>query len=163
MLYYDFDNDGLVDFPDGTSSGIKENNLQACWWDGFSWRISGSSIDVSSNTVTVKTTHFSIYALFPKETLFAQNYRPKERTITPASPQFNDVAHFDAQEGNDFKIMIYDIEGRKVRDILPPQLPQWDGKDEHGSFVESGVYLYQFEAEIEGRRKTISGTITVAK
>jgi len=52
---------------------------------------------------------------------------------------------------DDFKIMIYTVAGRKIREMVvpPSQLKHdfnkihWDGRDEDGDLVASGVYLYR--------------------
>ena len=67
--------------------------------------------------------------------------------------------------GDDFEIRIYDITGRLVKIInqASPSGPRWDGVDDLGNLVESGVYIYQFKADVGGTMKLISGTIAVAK
>ena len=161
--YYDLLNDGNVELADGTPTGIKETDLRIFWWDGFDWRLVGGKIDPDNNTVTIQTDHFSTYALFASGALSASDYRPKEKIITPASPGAFDTARFDGLNGVDFNIKIFDVTGRTVRSIAAPQLPEWDGRDEAGNIVESGVYIYQFDADISGSKKLISGTIIVAK
>jgi hypothetical protein len=159
LLYRDLDNDGnlddCADFKD-------ERYLKAFYYDGYDWRLIGGTVDAVNNTVTFKTTHFSTYALFPTR-LTADMYRPKERIITPALKDgYNDYAIFDGLNDEGSKIKIYDVLGRLVRTIS--DIPyEWDGKDEYGNIVENGVYIYQFKADVEGKKKLISGTIAVAK
>ena len=52
---------------------------------------------------------------------------------------------------------IYDISGSKVRTLINGQRPAgngqqvvWDGKDDFGNSVASGVYLYRIEARSLG-------------
>ncbi|OGS19245.1 MAG: hypothetical protein A2219_08700 [Elusimicrobia bacterium RIFOXYA2_FULL_50_26] len=163
LLYYDLDNDGLVELPDGTETQVNETDLLIAWWDSFQWRMLGGVVDTALNTVTIQTNHFCIYAVFAGAPASADFYRPKEKIITPATPGDNDFATFDGLAGSDFSITIFDMSGRKVRTIAYPSLPQWDGKDDGAAVVESGVYIYQFEADVNGSIKRISGTITVAK
>lgn len=163
ILYYDLDNDGLVELADGTETAINENDLTICWWDGFEWRYAGGKVDTAANTVTVLTSHFSMYALFAADDKTADDYRPAEKIITPATPGNNDIAYFGGLAGTDFNISIYDANGRKVRTLSSSQMPQWDGRDDAGSIVESGIYIYQFKATVAGAEKLISGTIIVAK
>src|SRR3989339_282702 len=163
LLYYDLDNDGLVELPDGTETQVNETDLLIAWWDSFQWRMLGGVVDMALNTVTIQTNHFCIYAIFAGAPASADFYRPKEKIITPATPGDNDFATFDGLAGSDFSITIFDMSGRKVRTIAYPSLPQWDGKDDGAAVVESGVYIYQFEADVNGSIKRISGTITVAK
>ncbi|MDI6641779.1 MAG: gliding motility-associated C-terminal domain-containing protein, partial [Elusimicrobiota bacterium] len=160
LLYFDLDSDGKVDGTD-----IDEKELGVFWWDGFCWRYVGGKVDTEKNVVTAKITHFSLYGVFPVKPLSADDYRPKENIITPACVDtFNDFATFDGLF-DEFEINIYDITGRKVITINQdsPSGPKWDGKDEFGNIVESGIYIYQFRAKADGRLKLISGTIAVAK
>ena len=91
-----------------------------------------------------KITHFTYYALFPVKPLTADDYRPKEKIITPAQiDNKNDFATFDGL-GDEFEIRIYDITGRLVR-LLNQTVssgPKWDGKDGAWKFgSERRVYL----------------------
>jgi hypothetical protein len=159
LLYRDLDGDGnLDDCPDFKD----ERYLKAFYYDGYDWRLLGGVVDMEKNTVTFRTTHFSTFALFPTR-LTADMYRPKERIITPALKDgINDVATFDGLNDEGSIIKIYDVLGRLVRTIK--DIPyEWDGKDEYGNIVENGVYIYQFKADVEGKKKLISGTIAVAK
>jgi hypothetical protein len=163
LHYYDLDNDGNVEYPDGTPTEYNERDLRVFWWDGFEWRLLGGRLDAENNTLTIQTSHFSIYGIFARTAMTAADYRPKEKIITPATAGGDMSARFDGLDGSDFKITIFDVTGTAVRIITSPQLPEWDGKDEAGRIVESGVYIYQFEAEVGGSKKLISGTIIVAK
>jgi len=157
MLYFDLDSDGKVD-----DTETEEGNLRVFWWDGFDWRLVGGCVDVEKNVVKSKIMHFTLYAVFPAGPLNEKSYVPKERIITPVAVGSNDIAHFDGLNGIDARIDIYDISGHKIRTIN--EMPyEWDGTDEDGRIVESGVYIYQFRAEVKGEMKLISGVIAVAK
>jgi gliding motility-associated-like protein len=93
----------------------------------------------------------------------ADEYRPKEKIITPNGDDKNPYASFGNLNGQDYSIDIFDIRGHKVKTITTSSLPRWDGTDDGGRVVESGVYLYQFKADVNGSSKLISGTIVVAK
>ena len=63
-------------------------------------------------------------------------------------------------------VHLFDVKGRRVRHITAPtaacEIPNtfcWDGKDDSGKIVESGVYIYQYTSQ--GER--VSGVIAVAK
>lgn len=147
------------------NQSIDESELGLFWWDGFDWRLVGRSRNEDDNTVSAKITHFSLYAIFPVSPLSANDYRPKESIITPATlDTYNDFVNFDALT-DEYEINIYDITGRLVKTIDEYSLSgtTWDGKDEYGNIVESGVYIYQFKAEVDGKMELISGTIVVAK
>lgn len=165
LLYFDLDDDGLVELPDGTETEFQEEDLAIFWWDGFVWRLVGGAVDTKNNTVVAKVTHFTYYAVFPRRALTAADYRPAEKIITPATQDnINDFAQFNGLYGS-FSIKIFDITGRLVIKIDENSSsgPRWDGVDSSGNIVESGVYIYQFRAMVDGSMQLISGTITVAK
>lgn len=136
-----------------------EDKLRIYFWDGYEWRYVGGNVDKTNKTVTTYISHFSVYALFAATV--TPEYKPREKIITPALKDgINDVATFDGLSGKDVEIKIFDITGRKIKSINVLKKGNiWDGTDEYGNIVESGVYIYQFE--LDG--KTYSGTITVAK
>ena len=77
--------------------------------------------------------------------------------ITPGSVDgFNDTLEFRALDPGD-KVTILTSRGARVKSLQWPF--QWDGRDESGRLVESGVYLYQYKKDGE----TISGLFAVAK
>ncbi len=79
--------------------------------------------------------------------------RPYPNPFTPLSPNpdFNTVI-FPARAIDDaageFKVLLFNLKGALVK-TLTAQLGEnelrWDGKDENGEIVESGVYLYQLQ------------------
>lgn len=139
------------------TAGIDEDTLKVFWWDGFVWSYVGGTVDSANNTVSAEVMHFSKYAVLPSGALSVDDYRPKRKIITPYRVDgWNDYIQFDGMSGV-FEIKIYDITGKKVRTIN--NIPLWNGFDDDGNIVESGVYIYQFKAA----GKLISGTVTVAK
>jgi hypothetical protein len=145
--------------------GVGDQDLRAFCWDGNEWLLISGSVDPDNSIFKTQLSHFSYYALFPAANLAADDYRPVESIITPATrDNINDSAFFPNQS-TDYEIFIYDITGRQVRKLNKDGTAgtRWDGRDELGNIVESGVYIYQFKADAGGARKLISGTIAVAK
>ncbi|MFC2061177.1 gliding motility-associated C-terminal domain-containing protein [Elusimicrobiota bacterium] len=167
LLYFDFIQRGRIKAAcrSGEKKIFAERELGLFYWDGFDWRLISTDVDEDKNTVTGKITQFSMLAVFPVKPLEADDYRPKEKIITPATRDSkNDFADFVALN-NEYEIEIYDVTGRLVKTITENNegISDWDGTDEYGNIVESGVYIYQFEAEVDGKKELISGTIVVAK
>jgi flagellar hook assembly protein FlgD len=52
------------------------------------------------------------------------------------------------------RLAVYDVQGRLVRTLVDAALPAgrhevaWDGRDETGARVASGLYLYRLEAGV---------------
>jgi hypothetical protein len=158
------DSKDVIRFPDGkVFPGVKKSDLKVYWWDGFDWRILGGRLDEKLNTLTVRADSLGKYAIFFTPPPNASDYRPLEKIITPNGDDKNPYASFGNLNGQDYSIDIFDIRGHKVKTITTSSLPRWDGTDDGGRVVESGVYLYQFKADVNGSSKLISGTIVVAK
>ncbi|MBI2915854.1 MAG: gliding motility-associated C-terminal domain-containing protein, partial [Elusimicrobia bacterium] len=148
--YSDEDGDGLVD---GTN--INERNLRIFWYDGFEWRNLGGTVNVASNTVSVPISHFSVYGLFPAGDPTAEEVRPKEKIITPNGDGVNDLAQFGVS--GSYEIKIFNMFGREIKNLV--NVSVWNGKNEDGETVESGVYLYQ----VKTPNFRVSGVIGVAR
>ncbi len=93
--------------------------------------------------------------------------KPYPNPFTPLSPDtdFNQVifpARAIEDASGEFTVLIYDIDGMLVKTLvaLPGETElTWDGRDETGEIVESGVYVYQLQ--VGENFKT--GTVIVAK
>ena len=93
--------------------------------------------------------------------------KPYPNPFTPLSSneEFNQVvfpARAIEDASGEFTVHIYDIDGMLVKTLtaLPGETKlTWDGRDEAGEIVESGVYVYQLQ--IAESFKT--GTVIVAK
>lgn len=68
---------------------------------------------------------------------------------------FNPVTtiHFELPEGAPVSLSVYDVKGRLVRSLVDTDAHapgrfdvRWDGRDEAGSRVASGIYFYRLEA-----------------
>lgn len=94
--------------------------------------------------------------------------KPFPNPFTPLSsnPDFNRVVFparaIEGVEG-EFSVLIFNIDGVLIRELksADPGVRdlEWDGKDEVGNFVESGVYVYQ----IQVGESFDTGTVIVAK
>jgi subtilisin family serine protease len=60
--------------------------------------------------------------------------------------------NFDLPNSSHVNLIIYDITGKKIRTLISSAYQagsyqiQWDGKDDHGNVVASGIYLYELKA-----------------
>ena len=94
--------------------------------------------------------------------------KPFPNPFTPLSdnPDFNRVVFparaIEGVEG-EFSVLIFNINGVLIRELKSADPGtrdlEWDGKDELGNFVESGVYVYQ----IQVGESFDTGTVIVAK
>lgn len=91
------------------------------------------------------------------------------RLITPGASQDNNNVFFDFDDYDEPKpeLKLFSVSGRLVRSIqvVNPAATTigwrqvWDGRDENGSIVSPGVYIYQW---LEGNTST-TGSIVVAR
>ena len=93
--------------------------------------------------------------------------KPYPNPFTPLSPDedFNQVvfpARALADASGEFTVLIYDIDGMLVKTLtaLPGDAKVvWDGRDESGEIVESGIYIYQLQVGESFK----TGTLILAK
>ena len=64
----------------------------------------------------------------------------------------NTTIRFDLPKASNVSLAIYDMMGREVTSLINSQIDagyhfiQWDGSNNHGSFVAAGVYIYTIQA-----------------
>ena len=140
-----------------------ESSLQFFTYDPVrgEWRPAASTQDVLNHTFSTQVMYTgssspSLFGIFPSVAIAPQDFRPAQRIITPNGDGINDTLDF-GNLGSDATIDIYDIRGRRVRHLAGAF--SWDGRDDSGNIVPSGVYIYQYE--LNGQR--VSGVVAVAK
>ena len=120
------------------------------------------SVDVDANVITGETQGFSIFAVVapaPPVTSIEENEltSPADFSVSPNFPNpFNAETTIELllPEGQDVVIEIYDIHGSKVRTLLDAWKDtgrhriSWNGEDDYGTLVSSGVYLIQVETGV---------------
>ena len=65
------------------------------------------------------------------------------------SPSTTISFSLNTENTEETELIIYNIKGQKIRQYSIQQLPDsimWDGKDEGGNFVSSGIYLYKIKS-----------------
>jgi hypothetical protein len=128
------------DLPNGTYS-------LDCWKDGY-LGYHEDEIIINNNTVT-----YDIYMvpdvgsddelILPASSL-SQNYP------NPFNPET--TIYFTTENAENSEIIIYNIKGQQVCTLVNEVFPAgrhsvlWDGKDNHGKHVSSGIYFYKLKA-----------------
>ncbi len=129
--------------------------------------IDGRSLDTGSFTYAVIAIDEANNESIPVEKRLRIFDKPYPNPFTPLSPDedFNRVV-FPARAleeiSGEFTVLIFDIDGMLVRTLtaLPGETELiWDGHDESGEIVESGVYVYQLQVGESFK----TGTLIVAK
>jgi len=155
--YPDANQDGIVD---GTE--ISEASLKMYALEGSSWvEIEGGTIDTVANTFTASVWHFSVYAL--RGIPFGKDLSKVYVYPNPFKPAIHNKITF-AEVTDTATIRIFTIVGELVKTISVTPAdsgrPTWDGKNEDGEMVASGIYIYLITTE-EGYK--ILGKIGVIK
>lgn len=103
---------------------------------------------------------------FAELTVGTQEYGNEEASISRITPVPNPCVNgtrfaFTLQAGESYRIFFYDVSGRLVKTIQgtgsgSEQTAHWDLKNDNGTRVSAGVYLYRFEsAETSASGKVI--------
>jgi hypothetical protein len=154
LLYYDLDDNGIVD-----STDVTENNLQIFRLDEYTdqWDLMGGEINLNLNTVSIKITRLGTYAVFDALRIQASpSLTETDRLfITPYSPNLN--FGYEIEE-----VKIFSVQGKLVLNLSKDGNNRitWNGKEINGSFVESGLYICKTRNR-EGKVKYIS--VVIAK
>lgn len=106
-----------------------------------------SVYDVSDDVFTIQSSTGlkNISEIIPSE------YQLKNAYPNPFNPSVN--IQYDLPERANIKLIIYNLLGIKIKTLVNEDqirgvyTVNWNGKDEFGQQVVSGLYLYRFEAE----------------
>jgi len=163
-LSYEVTAHGMVQ---GTSIRATQAGTQLAlfWFNGIEWVKLGARADGVERVLTIKTEKLGMYKI--KESFAATEFTLNKvwpRIFTPNNDGLNDEVYFEYANPNRRGVVcrIFDVRGALVRQLDIGQTETsfaWDGRDEKGKVVPSGVYLYQ----LEGEGKVINGTVVVAK
>jgi len=140
-------------------------NLALFWFNGIEWVKLGARTDADEQVLTIKTKKLGMYKI--KESFAATEFTLNKvwpRIFTPNNDGLNDEVYFQYDNPNKKGVVcrIFDVRGALVRQLDIGQTETsfaWDGEDQKGKVVPSGVYIYQLEAE----GKVINGTVILAK
>ncbi len=161
VLFGSVETDGLEPLADGVLQRTPEDEVA-----GYRF-IDERILSVGSFTYAVIAIDEADNASAPTQTKLRIFAKPYPNPFTPLSPDtdFNQVvfpARAIEDASGEFTVLIYDIDGMLVKTLtaLPGETElTWDGRDETGEIVESGVYVYQLQ--VGENFKT--GTVIVAK
>lgn len=143
-----------------------KNRLGLFFWNGLEWIKLGGTIDTDNQTLLIQTEHLSRYAIMT--TTNATKLTLTKRIppiITPNGDGINDICFFYYENPNNKNVTgkIYDLSGSVINSQLlsGPVINslKWDGKDDYGNAIESGIYIYQ----LQGGDELISGSIVIAR
>ena len=99
--------------------------------------------------------------------------RASPATFTPNGDGINDEVEVeyelrDLESLRQMRFRIYDLSGRLVRQVVAAGtrsgsfVQAWNGRDEFGDLVPSGIYIYRFDWDTDKGREVASGVVGVA-
>ncbi len=161
VLFGSSETDGLEPLSNGVQQRTPEDEIA-----GYKL-IDDRTLSIGSFTYAVIAIDEADNASAPTQKKLRIFDKPYPNPFTPLSPDedFNQVV-FPARALEDasgeFTVLIYDIDGMLVKTLtaLPGETEViWDGRDEAGEIVESGIYVYQLQVGESFK----TGTLIVAK
>jgi len=153
-----FNKDVTIVIPydeDELPAGVDEEDLHLYFWDGAYWQPVGNEVvDTVNNTITVKVNHFTIFQAVgdttPASALQFKVYLTKNPFLRGGSTTFV----FTLPKKGNVTLKIYDTSGDLVRTLIDNELYNagkaskvWDGDNDFGNYVGTGLYLYRFEVK----------------
>ena len=161
ILFGSAETDGLEPLHDGVLQRTPEDDVAGYRFiderilsvGSFTYAV--IAVDEADNTSASAQAKLRIFA------------KPYPNPFTPLSPDpdFNQVvfpARAIEDASGEFTVLIYDIDGMLVKTLtaLPGETElTWDGRDETGEIVESGIYVYQLQVGEDFK----TGTVILAK
>ena len=146
--------------------GINEDSLAVCFYDsidarGFMWHLVPATIDKINNTITLTTDHFSLWAITSKDEELITNvnepagYMPNgfklfQNYPNPFNPET--IITFQIPKSSFVTLKIYNTTGQLIKTLLSENVTKgihsvsWDGLNDSGRQVSSGMYIYLIQA-----------------
>ncbi|MFH1449879.1 MAG: T9SS type A sorting domain-containing protein [bacterium] len=149
--YLDTDNNGIID---GTN--IKETNLKVIKLDEENKRwnlfVSSPSIETNLNLISFSTTNLSIFALAEIESSeIATILSPIKVCPNPFNLNQVNFVTFKPTPNNTSFIKIFNLSGELIYTLKSKDISlgmaHWDGTNEYGKIVSSGVYIFYLKTE----------------
>jgi len=146
--YKDEDDDGKVDGKE-----VPENTLSAFYYDEDrgKWEKITTELDFENNIATVKTTHFTLFALFGVPASVYNNVRVYPNPFKPSKG--HSYIKFDNLTANT-KIQIFDLAGKLIweKEDIDVGEATWQVVNQAGEEVASGVYICLFTNDLGEKR-----------
>ena len=154
-----------TDLPGGSSGTLVEIlfdvSADAKWENSSQLHLSSISLnDILGQPIAISSVSDGMFEVVPTAVEeVGESSLPESFSLSQNFPNpFNTptVIGYGLPEASNVKLKIYDIVGQKVHTLVDRFIPAgyhtvvWDGKNERGKSVASGVYLYRLEA-LEGK------------
>lgn len=115
--------------------------------------------DNNGNIIQVLVDTTSTGVLADKDGRLPEQYRLYQNYPNPFNPVT--MIEYHLPQASEVHLIIYDLQGHEVRELIDSKKPVgyhkvlWDGQDQAGRKVASGIYLYRIEAKTdEGKKRS---------
>lgn len=158
-----------INTPSKINAATLAQIISVYWFNGSSYIRVGSPILTIDQSISVTVRNLGVYQI--RAATLGASFRlmqgsPYPRVITPNGAENRRVFWFyENPTGDPVKGEIFDIRGAHVRHLefnaMSPSANSlvWDGHDDRGAVVPSGIYLYK----ISTTEQTVTGTVVVAR
>ena len=142
-----FDPSGLAPISELLNHSFTDENLAV--GSVYYYRI--STVDANGNESDYSAEVSAAVVSVVEGMLVPGQYSLRQNYPNPFNP--STTIRFDLPEASRVQLIIYDAMGREVRTLLwgeqsaGYQSVNWDGADDRGQPVSSGIYLYRLQAE----------------
>ncbi len=144
----------LVDQQNEFVCRIEDDPMNnSCEWNVLSGIESGDNYKIRAMVLSPPgfqfSESFSILNLYSSEDEILVTNKLFQNTPNPFNPSTTISFSITAKDAKDSKIDIYNSKGQKVKQLVSDQLSAgqhtvvWNGDDDNGKPVSSGVYLYR--------------------
>jgi hypothetical protein len=141
IFYFNRSSGYMVALGDTIYPGEKVDMIQGVFTFSFgTFKIEMRYADDFGKAVGVDPSYRAVPLSYKLEQNFPNPFNPETRI------------YFEMPEQHDVKLYIYNVLGQKVRSLVNDKfssgyhIVNWDGRDDFGNFVPSGVYLYRIKA-----------------
>jgi len=159
----DPDYDGVPNFNEG--------KLEIFFWSGTDWvKVASKGRDTASKTISADVNHFTIFAL-AEDTSSLPEKLQVYLTNNPFRAETQTTFVYGlSKEAKKVTVEIYDLSGdlihkmTKEGSLIGWDSLNWNGENQFGNYVGSGVYLYKFTVEYaDGSREVVKDVVGVVK
>ncbi|MBI5243702.1 MAG: hypothetical protein HY922_08480 [Elusimicrobia bacterium] len=147
-----------IPYSDASAAGMDQSKLIVARYDASAgvWVPLMSTPDPASKRVTGRTSHFSIFQVMASQP--AGRLMSAKAFPNPLRPAKGHTSMTFADLPADTRLSIANFAGELVRTLSagPSGVAAWDGRNDHGEPVASGVYFVLLQAGGERRVMTVA-------
>ncbi|GKS62667.1 hypothetical protein YTPLAS21_21250 [Candidatus Nitrosocosmicus sp.] len=144
----------------GGESWVRQQSYTVQWLRGLDFIDESTGWIVGWNGTILHTETGGITFITPHENppFFPQSFILHANYPNPFNPETT-IPFQILKSGARVQLLIFDMLGRKIRNLFDGELParnhviQWDGKDEYGRDVSSGIYFYRLEVDRQAKAR----------